>query len=169
MLLPVQCFLNPELCLFTLVSDPEITQVAEQGLSRAKSHQVGVRFALIPKDTSSSRCLTWQDTYVAKPRRGRAQELFTLQWGFSAEIRCYNQPVKGNVPSSGWLQIQLLLGSLPGGPRGPTPRPSAEIPGLLGSPCRQQVHLPEASLILAHGMLDAVKTGIRLPWELSPL
>lgn len=28
-LLPVQCFLNPELCLFTLVSDPEITQVAE--------------------------------------------------------------------------------------------------------------------------------------------
>lgn len=65
---------------------------------------------------------------MAKPHRGRAHELFTLQRGFSAEIRCYNQPAKGNVPSSGWLQIQLVLGSLPGGPSGPTPRPSAEIP-----------------------------------------
>lgn len=52
MLLTVWCFLNQGSTF--LFSDPEIIQVAEQGLSRAKSQQVGVRFSLIPKDTSLS-------------------------------------------------------------------------------------------------------------------
>ena len=171
MLLPVQCFLNAELCLFTLFSDPEITQVVEQGWAE-----------LNPRASSAGRSLI-----CTNPQRHVS---ITVVWlGRTPTLLNPTEEERRNYSlSSGASLLRLGVTTSQWKEMFPVPAgcrfnycwvlhlavQEAPLHGFQqGFQSRVTISaarpFTEASFILAHLMSDRVRAGTRSPWELSLL